>query len=201
MTPFRRLTGIAAPLPIANVDTDMIMPGAFIKTVSRQGLGQGLFHNLRGGADFVLDRAPWDRARILITLDNFGCGSSREHAAWALLDFGISCIIAPGFAEIFQGNCFKNGMLPVALPRAEIDRLLADAADPGTATLTVDLEAEAITRADGSIIPFHIEPQRRARLLQGLDDIAVALGFEAAIGIYEGSVRRSRPWLAEMKTT
>lgn len=200
MTPFRRLTGIAAPLPIANVDTDMIVPGAFIKTVSRQGLGRGLFHNLRTDGGFVLDRAPWDRARILVTLDNFGCGSSREHAAWALLDFGISCIIAPGFAEIFQGNCYKNGMLPVVLPRAAIDILLADAAEPETALLTVDLGRETVIRAGGGTIPFHIDPQRRARLLEGKDDIAVALGFEAAIGNYEDSVRRSQPWLAVMRT-
>jgi 3-isopropylmalate/(R)-2-methylmalate dehydratase small subunit len=198
VTPFRRLTGAAAPLPIANVDTDMILPAAFLKTVSREGLGRGLFHNLRSGGDFVLDRAPWDQAKILVTLDNFGCGSSREHAPWALLDFGISCIIAPGFAEIFQGNCFKNGMLPIALPRVEIDLLLADAGDPGRAMLTVDLEAETIIRADGTALPFRIDPQRRARLLEGLDDIAFALGFEDAIAAHEGRVRREQPWLATM---
>lgn len=200
MTPFRRLTGVAAPLPIANVDTDMILPAAFLKTVSREGLGRGLFHNLRRGGDFVLDRTPWTQARILVTLDNFGCGSSREHAPWALLDFGISCVIALGFAEIFHGNCFKNGMLPIALPRAEIDRLLADAAAPDTARLIVDLEAETITRAGGEIISFNIDPQRRARLLEGMDDIAFALGFEADIARHEAMVRERTPWLATMGT-
>jgi 3-isopropylmalate/(R)-2-methylmalate dehydratase small subunit len=199
MQPFRRLTGIAAPLPIANVDTDMILPAAFLKTVSRQGLGRGLFHNLRAGGDFVLDRAPWSGARILVTLDNFGCGSSREHAPWALLDFGISCIVAPGFAEIFQGNCFKNGMLPVTLPRGEIDMLLADASDPATAELTVDLESETIARANGEMLSFRIDPQRRARLLGGVDDIAHALGFRAAIDRHEALLRATRPWLAEAR--
>jgi 3-isopropylmalate/(R)-2-methylmalate dehydratase small subunit len=197
--PFRRLTGIAAALPLANVDTDMIIPAAFLKTVSRQGLGRGLFHNLRGDGDFVLDRAPWRQAKILVTLDNFGCGSSREHAPWALLDFGISCIVAPGFAEIFQGNCFKNGMLPITLPRADIDRLLADAAALETATLTVDLEARAILRANGEAIPFTVDPRRRARLLEGVDDIAFALRFEDAIDRHEAQLRTSRPWLADAR--
>jgi 3-isopropylmalate/(R)-2-methylmalate dehydratase small subunit len=198
--PFRSLTGIAAPLPLANVDTDMIIPAAFLKTTSRQGLGRGLFHNLRVGGDFVLDRDPWRRARILVTLDNFGCGSSREHAPWALLDFGIRCIVAPGFAEIFHGNCFKNGMLPVMLPRAEIDILLADAADPETAVLTVDLESETILRANGAALPFHIDPQRRARLLEGVDDIAFALRFGDAIGRHEAEVAAGEPWLSSART-
>lgn len=197
MEPFTRLTGVAAPLPIANVDTDMILPAAFLKTVSRQGLGRGLFHNLRAGGDFVLDRAPWDKARILVTLDNFGCGSSREHAPWALLDFGIRCIVAPGFADIFHGNCFKNGILPIPLPRAQVEILMADAARPETATLTVDLEAQTIARRDGRIA-FAIDPIRRERLLAGLDDIANALRFGEAIAGYEARVRDEAPWLAEM---
>ena len=200
MTPFTTLTGIAAPLPLANVDTDMIIPAAFLKTTSRQGLGRGLFHNLRAGGDFVLGREPWRRARILVTLDNFGCGSSREHAPWALLDFGIRCVIAPGFAEIFHGNCFKNGMLPVVLMRAEIDLLLADAADPETAVLTVDLESETILRANGTPLPFHIDPQRRTRLLEGVDDIAFALRFGDAIGRHEAEVATDEPWLASART-
>ena len=197
MTPFRRLTGVAAALPIANVDTDMIIPAAFLKTVSRQGLGRGLFHNLRAGGDFVLDRVPWDAAKILVTLDNFGCGSSREHAPWALLDFGISCIIAPGFADIFHNNCFKNGILPVPLPRTAVELLMADASDPATATLIVDLEAQVITRRDGEV-HFAIDPPRRERLLAGMDDIANALRFEAAITGYEARVRAETPWLATM---
>jgi 3-isopropylmalate/(R)-2-methylmalate dehydratase small subunit len=201
-TPFRTLTGIAAPLPLANVDTDMILPAAFLKTTSRQGLGRGLFHNLRKDAEghprpgFILNRAPWTGAQILVTLDNFGCGSSREHAPWALLDFGIRCIIAPSFADIFHGNCFKNGMLPIVLPRTRIDTLLADAGDPAAATLTVDLAAQRIVRANGAALPFTIDPQRRARLLAGVDDIAYALGFRETIGRHETDVRATQPWLA-----
>ena len=203
--PFRRLTGVAAALPLANVDTDMILPARFLKTVSRQGLEDGLFYNLRfdeAGVerpDFVLNRAPWREAKILVTLDNFGCGSSREHAPWALRGFGIRCLIAPGFAEIFRGNCFKNGMLPIALPRPEIDRLLADAVAPETATLTVDLEEQTILRANGAALRFAVDPQRRARLLEGVDEIAHALRFEDAIDRHEAELRASQPWLADAR--
>jgi len=202
MRPFTRLTGIAAPLPIANVDTDMILSAAFLKTVSRTGLGRGLFHALRFDADgrerpgFVLNRAPWREARILITLDNFGCGSSREHAPWALLDFGISCIVSPSFADIFYGNCFKNGMLPIRLPHADIRRLMAVAETAETARMTVDLERRAIVHAGGTL-PFDLDAQRRERLLGGVDDIALALRFEAAIGGYEERVATEAQWLAD----
>lgn len=202
MEPFRRLTGPAAALPIANIDTDMILSAAFLKTVSRAGLGKGLFHALRFDRegrerpDFVLNRAPWNRANILIALENFGCGSSREHAPWALLDFGFRCIIAPGFAEIFHGNCFKNGILPIALPRPAIDALIAAANDPATATMTVDLETQTIVWAAGTLA-FAIDPQRRRRLLDGIDDIAVTLGMEQAIAGYEAGVRTEAPWLAD----
>jgi 3-isopropylmalate/(R)-2-methylmalate dehydratase small subunit len=202
MRPFTRLTGIAAALPIANVDTDMILSAAFLKTVSRTGLGRGLFHALRFDADgrerpgFVLNRPPWREARILITLDNFGCGSSREHAPWALLDFGISCIIAPSFADIFHGNCFKNGMLPIRLPRGDIDRLMAEAERPETAGMTVDLESRTIVHAGGTL-SFDLDAQRRERLLGGVDDIALALRFEAAIGGYEERVATEAQWLAD----
>ena len=205
MEKFTTLEGVAAPLRAINVDTDMIIPKQYLKTIKRTGLGKGLFAELRYDEKgephphFVLHKPPYHQAKILITGENFGCGSSREHAPWALLDFGISCIIAPGFAEIFQGNCFKNGMLPIALPRAEIDALLADAGDPDRATMTVDLEAETIVRADGTALPFRIDPQRRARLLEGLDDIAFALGFEAAIVQHEAQVREQTPWLASMR--
>jgi 3-isopropylmalate/(R)-2-methylmalate dehydratase small subunit len=202
MTPFHRLTGIAAPLPIANVDTDMILPAAFLKTVSRDSLGKGLFHAARFDAEsrerpgFILNRDPWRRANILVTLDNFGCGSSREHAPWALLDFGISCIIAPGFADIFQGNCFKNGILPVTLARDAVDTLMAAASDPDTATVTVDLEAQTIAHRGGET-GFAIDPQRRARLLAGIDDIANTLRFASEISAYEAAVRGHAPWLAD----
>ena len=202
MQPFTRLTGIAAALPIANVDTDMILSAAFLKTVSRTGLGRGLFHSMRfdrdgeGRPDFVLNREPWRQARILIALDNFGCGSSREHAPWALLDFGICCIVAPSFADIFYGNCFKNGMLPIRLPRAEIDRLMVVAQDPEAAGMTVDLENRTI-ECSGGTISFELEPQRRERLLGGIDDIAAALHREQAIAGYESRVSSDAPWLAD----
>jgi 3-isopropylmalate/(R)-2-methylmalate dehydratase small subunit len=202
MQPFGQLTGIAAALPIANVDTDMILSAAFLKTVSRTGLGKGLFHALRFDAegrerpDFVLNRAPWRQARILIALDNFGCGSSREHAPWALLDFGISCIIAPSFADIFYGNCFKNGMLPIRLTPAQIGQLMAEAQDAETATMTIDLEALTIGHASGTL-PFELDAQRRDRLLEGVDDIADALRFEAVIADHERRVAAKAPWLAD----
>jgi len=205
MEPFRRLTGIAAPLPIANVDTDMMLSAAFMKTVSRNGLGTGLFHALRRDATgrdrpaFVLNRDPWRDARIIVALDNFGCGSSREHAPWALLDFGIRCIVAPSFADIFYGNCFKNGILPILLPRATIDLLMAEAGDPATATFTVDLEALTINHAGGTTI-FELDAQRRDRLLNGVDDIAAALRFERDIAKHEARTRDDAPWLAEMRS-
>jgi len=202
MQPFIRLTGIAAALPIANVDTDMILPAAFLKTVSRNGLGNGLFHELRFDADgnkrpdFVLNREPWRAARILIALDNFGCGSSREHAPWALLDFGIRCIVAPSFADIFYGNCFKNGMLPIRLPRVEIDMLMARASHTESAGMTVDLESRTIDHAGGTQ-RFELDAQRRERLLGGFDDIAGALRFEDAITGYESRIAREAPWLTD----
>ena len=204
MTPFHCLAGIAAPLPIANVDTDMILPAAFLKTVSRASLGRGLFHAARFDAEgreregFILNRAPWRDAKILVTLDNFGCGSSREHAPWALLDFGISCVIAPSFADIFHNNCFKNGLLPVMLARETVDALLDAAADRNTARFTVDLEAQTIA-CRGGTIAFAIDPARRARLLSGIDDIAISLRFEREIDGYEAAARAKAPWLASAR--
>ena len=201
MTPFTRLTAIAAPLPVANVDTDMLLPARFLKTVSRKGLGAALFHTQRFDAngierpEFPLNRMPWRAAKILVALDNFGCGSSREHAPWALKDFGIRCIVAPSFADIFYGNCFKNGMLPVALDAAQVERLMADAEQPETATMTVDLERRMITRASGETIGFLVDPQRRQRLLDGTDDIAQSLAFEAEIAAHEQSWRTAAPWV------
>ncbi|MDB5704218.1 MAG: 3-isopropylmalate dehydratase small subunit [Sphingomonas bacterium] len=204
MEPFRTLTGIAAPLPIANIDTDLLLSAKFLKTVSRAGLGKGLFHAIRVDdegrerRDFILNREPWRQARILIALDNFGCGSSREHAPWALLDFGIRCIMAPSFADIFYGNCFKNGILPIALPRATIDLLMAEAADPATATMTIDLAAGTIAHA-GGVLDFTLDAQRRERLLGGIDDIAQALTFESAIAAQEARTRDKAPWLADAR--
>jgi 3-isopropylmalate/(R)-2-methylmalate dehydratase small subunit len=206
MEPFRTLTGIAAPLPIANVDTDMLLSAKFLKTVSRAGLGQGLLHALRideegnERPDFVLNRDPWRHARILIAFDNFGCGSSREHAPWALLDFGIRAIIAPGFADIFYGNCFKNGILPITLSRATIDLLMAEAGDPVTATMTIDLEARTIVHA-GGVAEFALAAEPRARLLGGIDDIAHALTFDSVIAALEARTRDDAPWLADARLT
>lgn len=202
MTPFTQLRAIAAPIPLANVDTDMLAPAAFLKTVSRQGLGRALFHAARFNAsgaerpEFPLNREPWRHARILVSLENFGCGSSREHAPWALLDFGIRCVIAVSFADIFYSNCCKNGILPIALERQVVDQLLVDAADAKTAELAIDLQQQTITRSNGEIVPFVIDLQRRARLLSGADDISETLAHSAAIASYEERVRADTPWLA-----
>jgi len=201
MRPFTNLTGFAAALAMPNVDTDMILPADFLKTVSRDGLREGLFHRLRLDADgterpeFVLNREPWRNAEILVTGANFGCGSSREHAPWALLDFGIRCIVAPSFAEIFAQNAMKNGMLLITLPAIGVDFLLEDAALPDRARMTVDLERGTITRFDGSTKAFAIDASRRARLLAGTDDIGLSLQSSADIDSYERAALRRRPWV------
>jgi 3-isopropylmalate/(R)-2-methylmalate dehydratase small subunit len=201
MRAFTTLTGIAAPLPMANVDTDRIIPSRFLKTIERSGLGRGLFAPLRyrddgsENPDFVLNREPYRRAEILIAHENFGCGSSREHAPWALLDFGIRCVIAPSFADIFHNNCFKNGILPVRLPRAVCDRLMEDARLGGNARLTVDLERNVVVRPNGEEIPFEVDPLRRKMLLEGLDEIGQTLAHAPAIGAFEARQRAAQPWL------
>ena len=201
MDKFTTLTGVAAPLPLINVDTDMIIAKQFLKTVKRSGLGVNLFSDMRyddNGAekpDFVLNKPAYRSAQILIAGDNFGCGSSREHAPWALLDFGIRCVIAPSFADIFYNNCFKNGILPIALPQEEIDKLLDDASRGANATLTVDLEAQRITGPDGGSINFDVDPFRKHCLLNGLDDIGLTLEKSADIDSFEAARRVSQPWL------
>lgn len=196
MKAFTSLTAIAAPVEIADVDTDMLFPAAFLKTVSREGMAKALFYNVRADdPDFPLNKAPWDHAGILIALDNFGCGSSREHAPWALLDFGIRCVIAPSFADIFRGNCFKNGVLPITLDRSDVELLLAEAKDPATATITVDLETGTITRAGGAEIRFSVDPQRRHRLLNGIDDISLSLTFAKDVDRHEHRAAEAQPWL------
>ncbi|MEX1205009.1 MAG: 3-isopropylmalate dehydratase small subunit [Dongiaceae bacterium] len=201
MQKFTTLTGVAAPLPMTNVDTDMIIPKQYLKTIRRTGLGKHLFDELRytpDGAerpDFVLNKPAYRKAAILIAGDNFGCGSSREHAPWALLDFGIRCVIAPDFADIFYNNCFKNGILPVRLPRAEVDALMDDARAGGNATFGVDLAAQTIARPNGGTIHFDIEPFRKHCLLNGLDDIGLTLGKAAAIDAFETRDRATQPWL------
>jgi 3-isopropylmalate/(R)-2-methylmalate dehydratase small subunit len=201
MQPFTVLTGIAAPLPLANIDTDKIIPARFLKTIKRSGLGVHLFDTLRYDAegrerpDFVLNQAPYRNAEILIAHENFGCGSSREHAPWALLDFGIRCVIAPDFADIFYNNCFKNGILAIRLPRDVCDALMADAALGGNSRLTVDLQRQVVVRPSGEAIAFELDDTRRHALLEGLDEIGQTLGHAAAIDHYETSRRAAQPWL------
>ena len=202
MDAFTILSGIAAPLPKANVDTDQIIPARFLKSISRQGFGKHLFANFRfvddgpENPDFVLNQEPYRRAEILIAFENFGCGSSREHAPWALLDFGIRCIIAPDFADIFHNNCFKNGVLPVRLPREVCERLMEDARMGGNARITVDLERQVVVRPNGEEIPFQVDPLRRHLLLNGLDDIGQTLQHAGAIDAYEARQRAAQPWLS-----
>jgi 3-isopropylmalate/(R)-2-methylmalate dehydratase small subunit len=202
MKQFTVLAGVAAPLPLANVDTDTIIPARYLKTVGRTGLGKGAFHALRYGADgtedpaFVLNREPYRNARILIAGANFGCGSSREHAPWSLLDFGITCVIAPSFADIFHNNCFKNGILCIALPSTEVDMLMAKARDGNTAggAFTVDLVHQTITAPDGTGSSFAVDPARRRALLDGMDEIAMTLRHDAEITAFEAARHAAQPW-------
>ena len=200
MDKFTTLTGIAAPLPMINVDTDMIIPKQYLKTIKRTGLGKHLFDEMRYDASgkeipqFVLNRPAYRKASILVAGENFGCGSSREHAPWALLDFGIRCVIAPSFADIFYNNCFKNGILPITLPQAEIDKLIDDAGRGANATLTIDLPAQEIRGPDGGKIHFEIDPFRKRCLMEGLDDIGLTLEKAEAIDAFERRARLERPW-------
>jgi 3-isopropylmalate/(R)-2-methylmalate dehydratase small subunit len=201
MQPFTVLTGVAAPLPMINIDTDMIIPKQFLKTIKRTGLGKSLFFDQRyldnGEEDvrFVLNRPAYRNAQILIAGENFGCGSSREHAPWALLDFGIRCVIAPSFADIFYNNCFKNGILPVVLPGEEVARLMAEAEQGANAVFTVDLAAQQVMTPDGRRIAFDIDSFRKHCLLHGLDDIAQTLEKAVSIQAFEERQRAEQPWL------
>ena len=202
MQKFTTLTGVAAPLPMINVDTDMIIPKQYLKTIERSGLGRGLFDELRRDADgrdkpdFVLNQPAWRDARILIAGDNFGCGSSREHAPWALLDYGITCIIAPSFGDIFHNNAFKNGILPIRLDEATVASLMEDARNGANAVFTIDLEAQTISRPDGGTVAFEVDPFRKHCLLNGLDDIGLTLERGQCIDDFEAKRRQSQPWLA-----
>jgi len=201
MQAFTKLTGIAAPLPKANVDTDQIIPARFLKSISRLGFGKNLFANFRfkedgtENPDFVLNQEPYRKAEVLIAFENFGCGSSREHAPWALLDFGIRCVIAPDFADIFHNNCFKNGVLPVRLPREICEKLMEDAKMGGNARISVDLERQVVVRPNGEEIPFQIDPLRRHLMLNGLDDIGQTMQHAPAIDGFEARQRAAQPWL------
>ena len=200
MEKFDKLTGVAAPLPIINIDTDMIIPKDYLKTIRRTGLGQGLFAELRRNQDgtenpgFVLNKPAYRNASILVAGDNFGCGSSREHAPWALLDFGIRCVISTSFADIFYNNCFNNGILPITVSQDELDKLMDDAERGANATLSVDLEAQEIRGPDGGVIRFDIDPHRKHCLLNGLDDIGQTLEKASAIDTFENRDRDRRPW-------
>ena len=201
MEPFKKLDGVAAPLPMINVDTDMIIPKQFLKTTKRTGLGKALFHELRTRADgsenpdFVLNKPAYRAAKILVTGANFGCGSSREHAPWALLDSGIRCVIAPGFAEIFYNNCFKNGILPIVLPQEDVDKLMDDAERGSNAVISVDLEQQEIRGPDGGCVKFEVDPFRKQCLLNGWDDIGLTLRKEARISEFEHRQKVQAPWL------
>jgi 3-isopropylmalate dehydratase small subunit len=205
MTPFTSLTGTAAPLlekgkPMSNIDTDMIIPKQFLKTTERSGLSKGLFHELKTfgdgspNPDFVLNKPQYAKASILIAGENFGCGSSREHAPWALLDQGITCVIAPSFADIFHNNCYKNGILPVRLP-VEVCEKLAKEAGGANHVFTVDLASQTVTTPDGDVFSFDVDPGRKSNLMAGLDEIGASLTAEKDIGAFEEMRRLATPWL------
>ena len=200
MQKFTTLTGIAAPLPIMNIDTDMIIPKQYLKTIARTGLGKGLFSEMRyreDGAenpDFVLNKPVWRGASILIAGDNFGCGSSREHAPWALLDYGLRCIISTSFADIFYNNCFKNGILPITVSQADLDKLMDDARRGANATMTIDLPAQEIRGPDGGVVKFEIDAFRKHCLINGLDDIGLTMEKANAIADFEKQNANARPW-------
>jgi 3-isopropylmalate/(R)-2-methylmalate dehydratase small subunit len=201
MQKFNKLTGIAAPLPLINIDTDMIIPKQFLKTIKRTGLGKSLFFEMRFDDDgnevesFVLNQPAYREAKILVVGDNFGCGSSREHAPWALLDFGIYCIISTSFADIFYSNCFKNGVLPIKLPQSKVDKLMANAERGTNVSISIDLESQKIISSDGIETSFEIDSFRKHCLLNGLDDVGLTMEKDAKIGAYEKKIKASQPWL------
>ena len=201
MDKFTTLTGIGAPMPLVNIDTDMIIPKQFLKTIKRSGLGVNLFDDFFKHqtayeiADFVLNQPAYRETRILVAGDNFGCGSSREHAPWALLDFGIRCVISTSFADIFFNNCFKNGILPITLPQDAVEVLMDDAAKGANARMTVDLENQTVSTSDGQQFRFEIDPFRKHCLLNGLDDIGLTMEKSTAIDRYETQMEQARPWV------
>ena len=200
MEKFTQLTGVAAPLPIINIDTDMIIPKQYLKTIKRTGLGTALFSEMRynedgsENPDFVLNKPAYRKASIIIAGDNFGCGSSREHAPWALLDFGIRCVISTSFGDIFYNNCFKNGILPIRVSQADLDKLFDDAERGANATLTIDLPNQEIRGPDGGKVKFDIDPFRKHCLLNGLDDIGLTMVKAPSIDTYEEKLKTARPW-------
>jgi 3-isopropylmalate/(R)-2-methylmalate dehydratase small subunit len=201
MEKFDKLSGVAAPLPLINIDTDMIIPKQFLKTIKRSGLGVNLFDEMRYDdngdelPDFVLNKDQYRDSQIIVAGDNFGCGSSREHAPWALLDFGIRCVISTSFADIFYSNCFKNGILPIVLPKEQIDVLMADAEKGSNARIEIDLVDQTVTSADGDVFSFKVDAFKKKCLLEGLDDIGLTMAKAASIDTFEAAATASRPWV------
>ena len=201
MKKFTKLSGIAAPLKLVNIDTDMIIPKQFLKTIKRSGLGVNLFDEMRYDDDrneietFVLNQPAYRNAQILVTGENFGCGSSREHAPWAIADFGITCVIAPSYADIFYSNCFKNGILPIALPQEQIDVLMQDAEKGANARIEIDLESQTITSSDGEVFSFDVDVFKKYCLMNGLDDIGLTMEKVTSIDTFEAAAATSRPWV------
>ena len=201
MEKFTKLTGIAAPMPLVNIDTDMIIPKQFLKTIARTGLGKNLFDEMRYTQegqeipDFILNQPAYRASEIIVAGDNFGCGSSREHAPWALLDFGIRCVISTSFADIFYNNCFKNGIVPVVLPKEAVDVLMADAQKGANARISVDLENQTVTSSDGQSFGFEVDAFKKHCLMNGLDDIGLSLEKVAAIDSFESRAKTLRPWV------
>ncbi len=201
MEKFTKISGVAAPMPMINIDTDMIIPKQFLKTIKRSGLGVNLFDEMRYDddgneiPDFVLNKPAYRDAEILVAGDNFGCGSSREHAPWAIKDFGIRCVIAPSFADIFYNNCFKNGILPIALPQEQVDILMNEASKGANARIEIDLESQTVTTSDGEVMTFEVDAFKKHCLLQGLDDIGLTMEKAKAIDSFESSVGATRPWV------
>ena len=201
MDKFEKLSGIAAPMPLINIDTDMIIPKVFLKTIKRSGLGVNLFDEMRyqddgsENPDFVLNKPQYRETEILVAGDNFGCGSSREHAPWAIKDFGIRCVISTSYADIFFNNCFKNGILPIVLPQAQVDVLMKDAEKGSNARIEVDLEAQTVTTSDGETFSFEVDAFKKHCLLNGLDDIGLTMEKAASIDAYESKLQVSHPWV------
>ena len=200
MDKFEKLSGIAAPMPLINIDTDMIIPKVFLKTIKRSGLGVNLFDEMRyddqghENPDFVLNKPQYRNAEVLVAGDNFGCGSSREHAPWAIKDFGIRCVISTSFADIFFNNCFKNGILPIVLPQEQVDILMKDAEKGSNARIEVDLAAQTVTSSDGELFSFEVDSFKKHCLLNGLDDIGLTMEKASSIDEYEARVSSERPW-------
>jgi 3-isopropylmalate/(R)-2-methylmalate dehydratase small subunit len=201
MDKFTTLSGIAAPMPLVNIDTDMIIPKQFLKTIKRSGLGVNLFDEMRYDgdgneiADFILNKPAYRKAEIIIAGENFGCGSSREHAPWALLDFGVRCVISTSFADIFYNNCFKNGILPIVLPKEQVDALMEDAERGENARITVDLEAQTVSASDGTEFAFEVDPFKKQCMLNGLDDIGLTMEKIAAVDTFEVKYQAQMPWV------